>query len=101
MVMDVELDADRLEVALDDRFASDAKWGCSRPELEREALPSFGTHPIRPFHPAVVREQLIGERRIKRRTAYKRLIARMIGRGMVGAERRRESLAIRLDQGLL
>src|SRR5713101_874061 len=101
--MDVKLDADRLEVALDDRFASDASWiaGCTCRVLELQALPAPGAHAIWAFHPAVVREQLIGERRIKLRTVRIQLVARMQRRGMVGAQRRGEPLTSHLDQGLV
>ena len=55
----------------EDRFriacARDRVLGCRR-VLELQALPAPATHPIAAFHPAVVREQLIGRRRIKLRT---------------------------------
>ena len=99
IVLDVELDPDRLQVALYERFNRDAPGivGHIRRVLELQALPAFSPHAIGPFHPAVVLQQLIGRRRIKVRAGGIRLIAWMHGRGMVGAQRRGEPVARPID----
>src|SRR6266487_2238126 len=53
IVLDVELDANLLQVALDDRFNSNPVWiecDCRR-VLELQVLAIPGTHPIGTFHP--------------------------------------------------
>src|SRR5213080_895524 len=61
IVLDVELDADLLEVTLDDRFNVDALGEAYlRRVLELQALPVLGSYPIRTSHPAIIIEQFIG-----------------------------------------
>ncbi len=69
IVLDVELDANRSQVALKDPFANHAPWMplCIRGVLELQTLPTPGPHPIRAFHPAVVLQQFVGRGRIKDR----------------------------------
>ncbi len=103
IVLDVELDADLPKVALDDALHCGALGpaGDRRRVLELQALPALRAHPIRPAHPASVIEHLIGGRQAKHRTGGIRFVARMVGRGMVGAQRRAQPLERVSDDGLL
>src|SRR5437899_1093959 len=104
MVLDVELDADRHEVALHDRFNIKAQvWEWKRRVLELQALPALRPHPISARHPAVVGEQFVGRHRIKQWTGAKGtgIIAWMQGRWMVGAQWTGEPAESQIDQGLV
>src|SRR5262249_26288777 len=103
IILDVELDADLPEVALDDALNVKAIgvgiWCCR--VLELQALSTFGTYPIGASHPAVIVQQFIGRRQVKQRAVGIWVVARMIGRGMVGAQRHGEALEWPSDDGLL
>jgi hypothetical protein len=102
IILNVELDADLLEVPLDERFNGEALGEAYlRRVLELQALAALGAYSVRTSHPASVIERFIGCCQVEQRAGSSGIEARMIKRGMVGAQRRAQPFERLSDDGLL